>query len=136
MNAEQKKYTTCTTAILAVFAFFREKADNLMGPNVPEPRDSPIFIEYNTVLNFLDVVEFNVYVDGMKVCETSDFIGAFMTLLCSFYVFNTSFPKTVQKSVSFFASVMINVADRGKETEKRRRSLISRLHALTRKNAL
>lgn len=131
MNTEQAKYATCVVAIFSVISHFREPLPALKGSSVPEPRDSPIFIQYNENVDFIDQTEFNVYVDGIKVCEISDFVGAFMVFLASFYVFNISFTKCLKKSLKFFAMAALKISDKTKLNEKRMTTLISKLHGLT-----
>ena len=49
----------------------REKAQCLVGHVVSEPKEAPVFIKYDG--EFLTSTQFDIYVDGERVCEAGDY---------------------------------------------------------------
>ena len=125
---------TCSIALLCIMVHFKENPDLVIGTVVPEPQQAPIFIKFTDDGDFLNITDFYIYVDGIMVCESVDFIEAFIFYLASFYVFHISHPNGLKKSLYFMDRAILKLKDSpkfkgSKGLDKKVISFISSLNA-------
>jgi len=76
---------------------------------------TPVIVPSQKINNFGDLVEeamtFRVHVEGSVICETPDFIFAFMVLFASFYAFNLSYPPKLNGTLTFIQKFVLDIGD-------------------------
>lgn len=66
-------------------------------------------------LNTEDDCQFEVFVDGMSICENLETVfDAFIVLMAVYYIFNISYPKDLSKTLTFVQKVFLNMQDGAK----------------------
>jgi hypothetical protein len=133
-GGEHSKYAACCLSILGIVILLNEKINQLMGPEIPEPETSPVFIKCNTS-KFVDVVNFEIYVDGLKVCECGDFVEACQVYICCFYIYNLEY-KGLRKTMAFVDNVILKLkVEMSGKTQKSVVGLIAKLNSQKEKGA-
>lgn len=129
------EYAAQCLMILAIVLLLNEDIDNFIGDEVPEPYVAPAFIKCN-VANFLNERKFQIYVDGIHVCDREDFLGALKVYICMYYVFNLAY-KSLEKTLTYFDCVILKVQPEisQKATNKCVIQLIAKLNGLKQKKS-
>ena len=74
----------------------------------------------------LEDAEFDVKVDGHSLCQSKDFIAGFEVYLASFYVFNITYPKSLENTMIFIQKFLLGILDDGFKAPGRVLTLISK----------
>jgi len=100
---------------------FKEKPEKMLL--FKEEPDNPIYILIKERLLSMEEDAFYVYVEGVKLCECSNFFEAYTVFLGAFYVFNLAYPKTWEKTLTFVQNVLLGIKDEQGQVQLDRRIL-------------
>ena len=65
----------------------------------------------NTLIDIVNSECFKVYVDGVLVGQTDNFVVEMQLVFCTFYVFNIAYPKGLTGSLNFIQKEVLSLHD-------------------------
>ena len=101
MDKDNEKYMASVLAILAIPSLLNETDTDILRGSVPPHDKCPVFICFDQQTDFAEITSFKIFVDGQQIGQTSDFVCAMDLFIISFYVFNITHPKSLEKSLLF-----------------------------------
>jgi len=99
-----------TYSFLGSFVLCKEEFSTIIGKEIPEPRDVPIFILFKgTPKGFLNFRTFKLLCSGKELIVTPSFKDVILSFISCFWVFNIPYPKSISKTMLLFEKYILCV---------------------------
>ena len=101
---KDEKYSAACCALLGIPLLFKESA--LLGHST-EPQPG-VYIKFTSPDDrFLDCTLFCIFVDGQQIVEAGDLVKGLAGYLACYYVFNISYPKELEMTITFLERTIL-----------------------------